>query len=81
MDQQENKMILEALRQQSEPVSRNELMILSGVLESNAFNNALSYLESKGEIVVLNRRKIALPEQAGYAAATIVRQGRGFSFA
>lgn len=73
-------MILDALKQQEEPIERRDLLIFSGVLEIEEFNNALSYLESRGKIII-NRKKVALPETVGYLTATIVRQGRGFSFA
>ena len=75
-----NNMVLEALKKQSEPIERRDLQILSGVLEIEEFNNALSYLERKGKIVI-NRKKVGLPETMGYAVAVIVRQSRGFSFA
>ncbi len=81
MNNEDNELILETLRQKTEPVERTELMIESGVLEQEHFNNAISYLDSKGEIVVIKRKKIALPEVAGYVRATIVRSNKWFSFA
>ncbi len=80
MNSEVNQMILDALKQQEEPIERRDLLIFSGVLEIEEFNNALSYLESRGKIII-NRKKVALPETVGYLTATIVRQGRGFSFA
>ena len=81
MNQQDNEAILEALSTQTEPVGRQALQIMSGILEIEDFNNAISYLEAQGKIVVINRKRVALPGVAGYAVATIVRQARGFSFA
>lgn len=81
MKQEDNEIILNILRQQSEPMDRMELLIQSGLMETEPFNNAVSYLEAKGDLVVIRRKKIALPEIAGYYRATIVRQSRGFSFA
>ena len=48
-------------------------MVESGLIEPTHFNNAVSYLESKGELVVINRKRIALPKTAGYVKAVIVR--------
>ncbi len=80
MNKEANEMILEALRQQDEPIERRDLLIFSGVLEIEEFNNALSYLERRGKIII-ERKKVGLPENMGCLCATIVRQGRGFSFA
>ena len=80
MNKEVNEMILQALREQDSPVERRDLLILSGVLEIEEFNNAISYLERKGKII-LDRKKVGLPENMGCIAATIVRQARGFSFA
>ena len=81
MNKEDNEIILDILRQKTEPVERTELMIESGILEQEHFNNAISYLDSKGEIVVIKRKKIALPEIAGYVRATVVRSNKWFSFA
>lgn len=81
MKQEDNELILKALSELTEPVERNELMLLSGVNEQERFNNAVSYLEAKGEIVVIKRRKIALPSVAGYVRATVVRVNKWFLFA
>ena len=80
MNTEVNEMVLAALKAQSEPIERRDLQILSEVLEIEEFNNALSYLEKRGKIVI-NRKKVGLPENMGYLPATIVRQSRGFSFA
>ena len=80
MNKEVNEMILQALREQDSPVERRDLLIFSGVLEIEEFNNAISYLERKGKII-LDRKKVGLPENMGCIAATIVRQARGFSFA
>ena len=80
MNKEVNEMILQALREQDEPVERRDLLVFSGVLEIEEFNNAISYLESRGKIII-NRKKVGLPETMGCVAAEIVRQGRGFSFA
>lgn len=80
MNREVNEMIINALKEQDEPVERRDLLIFSGVLEIEEFNNALSYLEGKGQIVIY-RKKVGLPETMGYVRAEIVRQGRGFSFA
>lgn len=80
MNQEVNEMILKALKEQGEPVERRDLLIFSGVLEIEEFNNAVSYLEKRGQIII-NRKKVGLPETMGYLPATIVRHGRGFSFA
>ena len=45
MRQKDNELILKALQELTEPVERNELMLLSGVNEQERFNNAVSYLE------------------------------------
>lgn len=80
MNTEVNEMVLAALEEQDDPVNRRDLQILSGVLEIEEFNNALSYLERRGKIVI-NRKQVGLPKTMGYIAATVVRQGRGFSFA
>ncbi|MBQ3928512.1 MAG: ribonuclease R [Clostridia bacterium] len=81
MNEKDNEIILSTLAEQTEPVGRQELQILSGILETEDFNNAISYLELKGQLVIVNRKKVALPNVAGYVAATIVRLSRGFCFA
>ena len=80
MRYEDNELILELLRQQSEPAERTQIMLLSG-LEPERFNNAVSYLDSKGELVLIRRKWIALPETAGYLKATVVRVNRSFLFA
>ena len=80
MNNEVNELILKALGEQSEPVERRDLLIFSGVLEIEEFNNALSYLEGIGKIIV-DRKKVGLPETMGRLTAVIVRQGRGFLFA
>lgn len=80
MNNEVNEMILKALKEQDEPIERRDLLIFSGVLEIEEFNNALSYLEKRGQIII-DRKKVGLPETMGRLTATIVRQGRGFSFA
>lgn len=80
MNNEVNELILKALGEQSEPVERRDLLIFSGVLEIEEFNNALSYLEGIGKIII-DRKKVGLPETMGRLAAVIVRQGRGFLFA
>ena len=42
MNQQDNEAILEALNTQTEPVGRQALQIMSGILEIEDFNNAIS---------------------------------------
>ena len=81
MNEKDNEIILSTLAEQTEPVGRQELQILSGILETEDFNNVISYLELKGQLVIVNRKKVALPNVAGYVAATIVRLSRGFCFA
>lgn len=80
MNKEDCDIILNILNNQSEPIDKNTLYVLSGIFETEDFNNAISYLERKGQIVVI-RKKVATPEAAGYVAATIVRQAKGFSFA
>lgn len=58
-----------------------ELLIESGILETEHFNRAVSLLESEGEIIIIKRKKIALPYQAGYLRAVIVRHNKSFLFA
>ena len=81
MRTEDNEILLEYLKQQSGPVERTTAMVESGLIEPTHFNNAVSYLESKGELVVINRKRIALPKTAGYVKAVIVRQNRYFLFA
>lgn len=81
MNKQDNEIILETLKEQKEPVLRRDLQIMTGLLETEDFNNAISFLESKGKIVILKRKKIALPQTVGYKTATISRQSKAFSFA
>lgn len=80
MNNEVNEMILKALGEQSEPIERRDLLIFSGVIEIEEFNNALSYLEGTGKIII-DRKKVGLPETMGRLTAVIVRQGRGFLFA
>ncbi len=79
MKQQDNELILDLLHQQEGPIDRTELLTLSQ-LDKNSFNNAVSFLESQGDIVVIRRRMIALPEQANCCRATVVRLNRWFLF-
>ena len=81
MRNEDNEILLHYLQQQTEPVERTEAMVMTGIVEPHHFNNALSYLESRGEAVVIKRKKIATPKVAGYIKAAIVRQNRWFSFA
>ncbi len=81
MNKEDTDIILEILNNESKPISRNDLYIYSGIMETEDFNNAVSYLEKRGKIVILKRKKIATTKTAGYVTATIVRQAKGFSFA
>lgn len=82
MNIEDNKMIMDILNEQSEPIDRKELWLMSGIFDTEDFNNAVSYLESKGEIVVLSKiKKITTPKNAGYLKATIVRHSGSFCFA
>ena len=80
MNKEVNESVLSVLSGMSEPIERRELHILCGAPETEEFNNALSYLEQKGKIVIV-RKKVGLPSVMGYLAARIVRQARGYSFA
>ena len=83
MNKEDNKLIMEILNGQSEPVERKELWLMSK-MDTEDFNNAVSYLESMGDIVTLKEgrvKKITLPKNAGYLKATIVRHSGGFCFA
>lgn len=80
MNKEVNDIVLSVLKEQSEPVERRDLQILCGALENEEFNNALSYLDKRGKIVII-RKKVGLPEMMGYLTASIVRQSKGFSFA
>ncbi len=80
MNTEVNDTILAVLEEQTEPVERRDLQVISGILEIEDFNNALSYLEKNGKIVI-NRKKVGLPQMMGYVSATVVRQAKGFSFA
>lgn len=80
MNTEVNDIVLSVLKNQTEPIERQHLQIISGVLETEEFNNALSYLEKNGKIVI-NRKKVGLPEIMGYVTAIIVRQAKSFSFA
>ena len=83
MNKEDNKLIMEILNGQSEPVERKELWLMSK-MDTEDFNNAVSYLESMGDIVTLKEgrvKKVALPKNAGYLKATIVRHSGGFCFA
>ena len=80
MNKEDNKLIIEILNGQSEPVERKELWLMSK-MDTEDFNNAVSYLESMGDIVTLKEgrvKKITLPKNAGYLKATIVRHSGGF---
>ncbi len=80
MNKEVNESVLSVLSGLDEPVERRQLHILCGAPETEEFNNALSYLEQKGKIII-NRKKVGLPSTMGYLAARIVRQARGYSFA
>ncbi len=81
MKTEDNELILKILEEQGEPVERKELLRLSG-LDANSFNNAVSLLEATGEAVRLGGKKmLALPSQAGYVRATVVRLNKSFLFA
>ena len=83
MNTDDNKIILDILNEQNEPVERKELWLMSGI-DTEDFNNAVSYLEGKGEVILLNQsrtKKISLPKNAGYLKATIVRHSGSFCFA
>ena len=83
MNIEDNKIIMDILNEQNEPVDRKELWLMSG-MDTEEFNNAVSYLESTGDIVLLNQnrsKKISLPKSAGYLKATIVRHSGSFCFA
>ena len=81
MKTEDNELVLDILKTRTEPIEKAELLKLSGLPGVDRFNNAVSYLEGRGELIVLNRKKIALPETVGYIRAVIVRQSKGFSFA
>lgn len=80
MNKEDNQLVLQYLRQQTEPVSRTDVLLACG-LEPEGLNNAVAYLENAGELIVLKRKMLAVPETAGCIRATILRQNRGFSFA
>ncbi|MGN1457164.1 MAG: hypothetical protein ACI4XP_04320, partial [Acutalibacteraceae bacterium] len=69
MKQEDIQTVLETLTQQTEPISRSSLQILSGILETEDFNNAVSYLEKQGKLVLLTRKRVATPKVAGYVTA------------
>ena len=52
MNTDDNKIILDILNEQNEPVERKELWLMSG-MDTEDFNNAVSYLEGKGEVILL----------------------------
>ncbi len=81
MNKNDTELILQILGEQTEPIERKQLQLLSGIFEIEDFNSAVSYLESQGKLVIIGRKKVALPQLAGYVPATIVRQARGFAFA
>ena len=80
MRYEDNELILELLSHYSEPVERTELLLQSG-MDPEHFNNAVSYLDSKGQLVIIKRKKLALPDIAGCVRATVVRVNRWFLFA
>ena len=83
MNKEDNQLIMDILNQQGEPLDRKELWLMSK-MDTEEFNNAVSFLESKGDIVTLKEgktKKIALPKDIGYLKATIVRHSGGFCFA
>ena len=81
MNVEDCNIILDILNSKDEPIDRSYLYLHSGIYETEDFNNAVSYLEQKGKIIVKKRGKIATPKMLGYVTATIVRQSKGFSFA
>ena len=81
MNIKDTEIIMNILKDQQEPVERRDLKLMTGLLENEDFNNAIAYLESKGQLVIIKRKKIALPSAANCIAATIVRYSRGFAFA
>ncbi len=80
MDKKACELIITALSDCSEPIDRKELMLKTGIIETEEFNSAVSYLDSQGKIVVIRRKKVSLPEKAGYAVGTVVRLSKGFLF-
>ena len=61
MNKEVNESVLSVLSGMSEPIERRELHILCGAPETEEFNNALSYLEQKGKIVIVRKRSDCLP--------------------
>lgn len=80
MNQDDMNIILEELAKQKNPIDRNNLQVLTGITDTENFNSDLSYLEKNGKIVI-QRKKIGLPEIMGFVPATIVRAAKGFLFA
>lgn len=77
----DRELILHVLSEQTEPVDRMDLWIKTGIYEIEQFNRIISALEAEGDLVIIKRKKIALPGIAGYEKAAIVRQNRYYLFA
>lgn len=80
MNQEENDIIIEELKKQKNPIDRSYLQILTGIADTESFNQAVRILEKCGKLVI-QRKKIGLPEIFGLVPAYIVRTAKGFSFA
>ena len=80
MDKELNEIILSALKNQDKPIDRRDLQILCNSPETEEFNNSLSYLKTKGKIII-DRKKVGLPSVMGYLPATILRCAKSFCFA
>ena len=83
MNTEDNKTIIDILNEKNEALDRKELWLMSG-MDTEDFNNAVSYLESKGDIIIIKNgkeKKISLPKNEGYLRATIVRHSGSFCFA
>ncbi len=81
MNQDDRLLITDILSQQTEPIDRMELLIATGILEIEHFNRLVSQMEAEGEIIIIKRKKVALPSVVGCLRATVVRQSKHFLFA
>lgn len=81
METNEKQLIMDILTRQTEPIDRTELLLATGIPNTDRFNNAVSLMEAEGEIVIIKRKKIALPSVAGFYRATVLRHGKSFLFA
>lgn len=81
METHERSLINDILARQSEPIDRTQLLLATGIPDTDKFNRALSLMEAEGSIVIIKRKKIALPECAGFFRATVLRHGKSFLFA